>query len=48
MRGSGDLTWGGGGRKMPPLPFEALVVLLDRKMVPNLISRRDQDVSTEK
>ena len=38
----------GGGRKMPPLPFEALVVLFDRKMVPNLISRRDQDVSTEK
>ena len=46
--GVGRLNLGRGGRKMPPLPFEALVVLFDRKMVPNLISRRDQDVSTEK
>ena len=35
------LSGAGGGRQTPPLPFEALVVLFDRKMVPNLISRRD-------
>ena len=41
MRGSGDLVWGGGGRKMPPHHSKHFVALFDRKMVHSLITRRD-------
>ena len=47
-RGSGDLTWGGGVVKNTPPLYIDVSTAIAPKMVPNLISRQDLDVSTEK